>query len=206
MCSASVFAQEQKSEEANSLTTNQTFERELQGNQTHKYRIVLQANECLEVKAEQKGIDVVIRLFDSEQKQLFEKDSPNGTQGFEELLFIANKAGNYEIYITALEKEAKSGNYTLKWNLRNPTGKDYEVVGSTYHELKQYDHALELYDKALNIWRQLSDKQNESRLLARIGYLYSLVLKQYEKAVQFNERGLAIARKRFSKRNRKNLF
>ncbi len=41
------------------LPANQTIERELAGGQSHTYRIILKAKEFLQVKVEQKGVDVI---------------------------------------------------------------------------------------------------------------------------------------------------
>jgi len=98
--SFAVFGQTPNAQEAQLLRANQTIERELSGGQTHSYRISLKANEFLQVKVEQKGVDVVVRLFDSNQKQLVEVDSPNDSAGFEKLSYIIEKAGEYEIQIS----------------------------------------------------------------------------------------------------------
>ena len=63
---------------------------------------------------EQKGIDVVVALFDSENKKLAEVDSPNGDQGAEPLFLIIEKAGNYRLEIRSLEKSAPLGRYEAK--------------------------------------------------------------------------------------------
>lgn len=101
----SVFGQTPKEQEAQFLPANQTIERELAGGQSHTYRISLKSNEFLQIKAEQKDINVIVRLFDSNQKQLVEVDSSNqdGADVFEELLFITEKEGEYEIQISTSE-------------------------------------------------------------------------------------------------------
>ena len=119
-----IFGQTQKTQEAQLLSANQTIERELAGGQSHSYRITLKANEFLQVKAEQKGVDVVVRLFDSNQRQLAEADSSNPTQGFEKLLFITESEGKYEIQISALDEKAATGKYTVQWSRQNATEKN----------------------------------------------------------------------------------
>ncbi len=107
--SFSVFGQGTTTQKAQLLPANQTVERELSGGQTHKYLITLKANEFLQIMAEQKGIDIVVRLFDSNQRQLAEADSSNPTQGFEKLLFITEREGEYEIQISVFDENAATG-------------------------------------------------------------------------------------------------
>ena len=189
-----VFGQTQKIQEAQQLAANQTIERELIGDQTHKYRITLKANELLQIRTEQKGADVVVRLVDSNQKRLVEMSRSNSSDHLEELSFITEKAGDYEIQISSSEKNVKASNYTLQWSSRTATGKDLENRGDTLSSLKQYDKAGEFYEKALISWRKIGDKQNEIHELEKLGKLFSLSLKQDEKAVQYYEQALQISR------------
>src|SRR5262245_22918424 len=55
-------------------------EGQLAGGQTHDYHLNLAAGQFLHVVVDQRGIDVVVRLFAPDGKQLIEVDSPNGDQ------------------------------------------------------------------------------------------------------------------------------
>lgn len=119
----SVFGQIGKTQEAQPLPNNQTIEGELSGGQSNIYKITLKANEFLQMKVEQKGIDVVVRLFDSNKRLVAEMGNLNGTVGSKRS-FFAEKAGDYEIHISALEKNAKIGKFSFQWTIKLPTNKD----------------------------------------------------------------------------------
>jgi hypothetical protein len=53
------------------LELHKPVEHELAGGQSHSYRIVLAAEQYLRVVAEQRGIDVVLTLFDPNGKQVW---------------------------------------------------------------------------------------------------------------------------------------
>src|SRR4051812_40903093 len=83
--------------ELQKLVPNQLIERALTGAEMHRYQVDLSVNKLMTVRAEQKGIDIILRLFDQAGKKLAEIDSPNGTQGFEVLSYIPKDAGIYII-------------------------------------------------------------------------------------------------------------
>ncbi|MEJ7744017.1 MAG: hypothetical protein WKF73_16655 [Nocardioidaceae bacterium] len=63
------------------LLPNQTIERGLSGGGTHRFQVTVGAEEFLQVRAEQKGIDVVLKIAGADGKLLAAMDSPNGTAG-----------------------------------------------------------------------------------------------------------------------------
>ncbi len=184
------------------LPANQTVERELSGGQTHSYSITLKANEFLQVRAEQKGVDVIVKLFDSNKKQLIEMDSLNRTKGFEELLFITKKAGDYEIQISALDVKATTGKYTFQWSGQNATEKDRLSINAK----KLYSDGLELLKKpeseseaiaklkeAVKLYRQIGDLEGEIKCLNWLGLNFTSKDKQV--AREYFNQALSIARK-----------
>ena len=56
----SIFGQSSQTNKVRSLSPNETIEDLLSGGQAHRYQVKLVANEFLQVRAEQKGIDVVL--------------------------------------------------------------------------------------------------------------------------------------------------
>src|ERR1044071_6665749 len=63
------------------LKQGQPVERQIAGGQSHPYSISLSAGQYLKVIVEQKGIDVVVRLFGPGGQKIADMDSPNGSQG-----------------------------------------------------------------------------------------------------------------------------
>ena len=96
------------------LLPTETVERRLVGGETHRYQVSLVADEFLQIRVEQKGTDVVLKLVDANGKQLAMMDSPNGIAGFETLSWVAITAGDYEIFVSSLEAQASAGAYSLR--------------------------------------------------------------------------------------------
>src|SRR4029077_8106408 len=72
-----VLGQTPNDNQIRELLPNQTLEREMTGAETHRYKFDLKANEFSQVRVEQKGVDVTLRLLDAAGKTLATMDSPN---------------------------------------------------------------------------------------------------------------------------------
>jgi hypothetical protein len=86
------------------LVLGKPIERELKGGEAHSYKIALAAGQYLHAVVDQKGIDVVVRLFGPDGKQIAEVDSPNGTQGPEPVSLVTDAAGEYRLEVRALDQ------------------------------------------------------------------------------------------------------
>lgn len=161
--------QTQKTENPSLLASNQTVERELSAGQSHIYRVSLKTDEFLQVRAEQKGVDVVVKLFDANRKLLAQMDSPNLAEGFEILSWVADKDGDYEIEILPFEKQAKTGKYILQ---RTDSRKASEIDKQRVENERMFMEAMALHsareeteqakilpllDKVNQVWKQLKD-------------------------------------------------
>ena len=90
------------------------IERSISGGQTHSYTITAEEKNAVQVTVEQRGVDVVVAAFSPAGKKLEEHDSPNGTEGPENVVFIAIDKGDYRIDVRALQPDAPSGRYEIK--------------------------------------------------------------------------------------------
>jgi hypothetical protein len=91
------------------------IERELGPNQAHSYSITLEENTYLQVVVEQRGIDVVVQVTPPTGKSLSDFDSPNGTDGPENVSFVAITAGTYRIVVAPLNvQDQTTGKYEIK--------------------------------------------------------------------------------------------
>src|SRR5687767_5848320 len=93
----SSFAQQAAQPDVHRLVLGKPVDRELKGGETHSYDLALQAGQFLDLVVDQRGIDIVIALFDPNNDQLVEVDSPNGITGHEPLPMIVEKTGNYRL-------------------------------------------------------------------------------------------------------------
>ena len=90
------------------------IERSVGPNQTHSYTVTADEKSSVQVTVEQRGVDVVVSVFSPAGRKLGEYDSPNGTEGSENVSFVVVEQGAYRIDVTPLNAEAASGRYQIK--------------------------------------------------------------------------------------------
>ena len=95
--------QESKPSDVRELKLSTPIERELKGGEAHAYRVMLTAGRYLRVIVEQKGIDVVVRLFGPDGQKITEVDNPNGTTGPEPVSLVAQTSGDYRFEVRSPE-------------------------------------------------------------------------------------------------------
>ena len=165
MFSSFSFGQET---DARPLLPNQTVEREMTGADTHRYKFDLKANEFFQIRVEQKGVDVALKLLDADGTQLAAIDSPNGKAGPETLSFVADKAGEFVLEISGFDKEAEKGIYTInRIASRTATAQDKRRVaveksfaeGMTARDAEgQRGISIRKLEEAYLGWQELQDK------------------------------------------------
>jgi CHAT domain-containing protein/Tfp pilus assembly protein PilF len=170
--------------EIRELKQGQVIERELAGGEAHTYRITLASGQYLKAGVEQKGIDVVVRLFGSDSKRLAEVDSYPQI-GSESVLVIAGASGEYRLEVRSQNKEVATGRYEIKIEeLREATSRDRTRVAATmaYLEGEQlrdqgtadaWRKVIEKCDEALTLYRALDDRQGEGNALNLMGLAHS---------------------------------
>jgi hypothetical protein len=161
----SVFAQVNTDVDPRPLTFEKPIERELKGDKSHLYSLTLQTGQFLYAAVEQKGIDVVVTLLDSDNNKKAEIDSPNGTQGFEDIRWIVDKGGDYRIEVRSLEKDASAGKYSIQIvEQRTSTEKDRIRINAD----AIFNEALQLFDQGTGESLRAGDKiQSGERSLRR---------------------------------------
>jgi len=90
-------------------------ERTLGPGQTQEFTIKLEENAFIQLVIEQRGIDVIVKVFSPAGKSLGEYDSPNGSDGPEHVSFVAVEAGAYRVTVSPLEPaDPTSGGFQIK--------------------------------------------------------------------------------------------
>src|SRR5207249_4440557 len=87
----------------------------LAAGQSHSYTINLEQDQFLQLVVDQRGIDVVVRVFSPAGRRLSEVDTPNGTNGPEDVTVIAEAAGVYRIEVTPLDPTPPPGRYEINF-------------------------------------------------------------------------------------------
>ena len=102
--------------EAQVLEPGKPVERELKNGETHVYQIVLSVGQFLDAAVNQRGVDVVVRIFAPDDSKLAEIDSPNGDQGDEPVVVEAKASGTYRVEVSPLEEVSQQGKYEIRIN------------------------------------------------------------------------------------------
>ncbi|HEX9930041.1 MAG TPA: tetratricopeptide repeat protein [Pyrinomonadaceae bacterium] len=179
-----IFAQTSEEKTVTTLQPEKTIGRELAGGQSHKYSIEVKANEFLQIKVEQKGVDIVVKLLNPSGKLLAEMDSPNGVQGLEILKFIVADAGVYTVEISSLEAKAAKGNYTIfremprianeKDKKRLKANKLFADANLLFSKrtAEAVAQAISKFEEARLLFQEVGDKEYEAHSLGFLGFIY----------------------------------
>jgi erythromycin esterase len=104
--------------EAQKLEPHAPIERALVANETQAYSITLESGQFLDAAVDQRGVDVVVRVFGPDGKLIAEIDSPNGAKGDEPIALEAKTTGTYRIEISPLKQagDGSAGRYEIRIN------------------------------------------------------------------------------------------
>ncbi len=163
--------------------------------------------QCLRVAADQRGIDILLKIIGPHGQSLVEMDSPNSTQGPEVASVIAEQAGRYRVEISSLRKEALAGRYEMKVAaLRMATQSDRNWIAAqdSYTEGQRLrrlgtsgslTQAVRRYEEAMRIWRVEGDHVMEAHALLGVGASYRAMshprqaLDSYNQALRLQQSG-----------------
>ncbi|MCU1263980.1 MAG: hypothetical protein JWM21_298 [Acidobacteria bacterium] len=165
--SSNAAAQTSSNNTIQELSAEQTVEREMTGGATHRYQFDLRANQFFQVRVEQRGIDVALRLIDDKGDTTATMDSPNEKEGPETLSFVAERPGHFVLEVTSIDAKAEKGGYTIRREpSRIATANDrrrVEVERSFVAAIKARDSGADFdtlttkLSEALAGWEQMGD-------------------------------------------------
>lgn len=115
---AFVFAQTPQT-----IQTGFTVERELGETDKHNYEVNLTKGQMLNFVVEQRGIDVVLRIYTADGKFYDRVDSPNEREGDEPFKMVSLNGGRYRIEVSRLWEDTMrtTGKYFVKTVEIRPT-------------------------------------------------------------------------------------
>ena len=169
---------------AGELKQGQLIEREIAGGEAHTYRIALTSGQYLRARIEQKGIDVVAKLFGTDGQKVLETDD-DSANGIESVSVVAETSGDYYLEVGSQNKNVKAGSYAIKieeWREATSRDRDRFVAKKVFWEANQLRDqktaessrkAIEKYQQALPLWRAVEDSTNVATTLNEIGFVYS---------------------------------
>jgi tetratricopeptide (TPR) repeat protein len=141
------------------------IEREIAGGTKHNYQITLSGDQYAKATVEQRGIDVVVRLFDAGDKLISESDTSLTTKGYESAELFAFTAGSYRLEIEGRPRNAVAGRYEIRLaELRAGTDRERSLqearnflresallsrAGKHVEALRSAERALEIRERIL---------------------------------------------------------
>ncbi len=191
-------------QEAASLTSGQNIEKNLSGGETHNYQISLKAGQFIRLLAEQRGLDVKIKLASKDGKQLVEVDLASDLAATESACWIAEADATYLVAISASEKNAR-GRYALRLEgPRTPTDQDRSLFAGqqSFYQAEELfadnkpesrRKAAEKYSEAAERWRAAEFKAAEALALYNASDTYNR-LREFPKALDFLNQALQLQR------------
>jgi CHAT domain-containing protein/Tfp pilus assembly protein PilF len=173
----------QADQHARRLEQGNPVERELTGGQSHSYQITLAADQYVKLIVDQRGIDLVVKLFGPDGKPITEFDSERRVQGEETVQWVAEEAGVYRLDVPAKYKNAAAGRYRIQvMDMGIATESDRALhearkLNSEFSRLYQggkYDEALPLGERILEIRERTlgSDHPDVARSVHNLALLY----------------------------------
>jgi CHAT domain-containing protein len=199
-----VFASLAQQDVARLLELGKPIEREMAGGQSHFYQLGMTSGQFAQVVVEQKGIDLVVKLFAPDGKLFIEVDSPNGTQGPEPISLIVEATGNYRLEVTSLEKDAKQGAYEAKLLELRPA---IQLDRDRFAARKAFDEAVRLhtqntsdsliaalkkYEEAMSLYHATGDRSEQFETLYNMSAAYR-VKSEPQKALDYSNQALQVA-------------
>jgi CHAT domain-containing protein len=154
-------------------------ERPLQEGETHPYLVRLEAGEFVRIVAEQRGVDLVLRLLAPSGERIAEVDSPTGTRGAERVSEVAAVAGDYRVEVEG-EKGSPPGSYEIRIDKhRDATEADRKRVegervfleGEGLRQGKKFAEAIAQYERAVTLGQEAGDLQIQAAALYSIGWM-----------------------------------
>ncbi len=194
-----------QSVDSHPLNPGVSVEFALMSGETHAYQVALAAGQYLEVEVEQRGINVMVTVFDPSGRKLAEVNRSRGTQGSEMLALIGEVSGDYRIQISAAERNMPTGRAEIKVvALRMPTADEHSLEearrwSEESRNLRmngKYDEALRLVERALAVREKIlgPNHRDVADDLHALASLYDDT-NDYAKAEPLNLRALAIREK-----------
>jgi hypothetical protein len=143
--------------ETASLQPGIPVERVLARGQSHSFTINLEQDQFLQFVVDQHGIDVIVRVFSPEGKSLGEFDSPNGTEGPENVSLVSVTAGVYRIEVAPLGQMENfpPGRYEIKI---------VELRRATEQELQASNNQEVLKARGLALLTEIANSFSQIRL------------------------------------------
>ena len=187
------------------LVYGSAITREMASVDVHAYQLRLEAGQFVHVLVDQRGIDVVVKVYGPDGKQVAEVDGPSGMQGPESVYLVAEVDGSYRIEIHPVEARAAPGSYEVRIKeLRRATTQDRTRISAqtAYAEgdrarlrgtRASREEAIKKFEEARRLYVATGDRIGEAAVLHVIGSIYfslgerQIALEYYHQALPLRQ-------------------
>src|SRR5262249_31760809 len=104
----------QENQTVRRLEPGKPIERELAGGQSHDYQLTLADGQYGNLVVDQRGIDLVVKLFGPDGKAIMEYDSESRARGQESVSLVAESGGSYRLSVQPKMNRAGAGRYEIR--------------------------------------------------------------------------------------------
>ncbi len=195
-------------EDARELLPNAPIERELQGSETHVYKIALAAGDYLRLFISPVNTNVRSQLFAPGSSSGIDAymTPTGGSQRF--ISLIAEISGDYRLEIRPKENDAKPARYQVKIEELRPAseqdrirvaaeraeGQGRVLINNAHSDPAEIRRqGIAKYEEALVLWRKHSDRKGELRMLGHLGHQYRYI-GEIQTALDYTKQAIEIAR------------
>lgn len=186
------------------LETGKPVESQIAGGESHSYSVSLAAGNYALVVVDQRGINLVVSIFDHDGKNLLDMDlNPGGNS--EEASLLAERATSYRVEVRSPDKNVHPGSYGIKIReMRTATEQDRSRLEAEklmaagiqlMHQQTKVSQqgAVNKFQQSLTFWRTAKQPAHEARALYLLAYNY-ILLGENQKALDACDQGLPLAR------------
>jgi CHAT domain-containing protein/Tfp pilus assembly protein PilF len=189
-------------DQVRTLEPDSPIERELAAGQSHVYRLSLAAGQYVRLEVDQRGIDLSVKLFGPDGRQLIEFDSEIRKQGPEVPAWVAEEAGSYRLETAAKYKNAAPGRYQIRLLERREATESDRALSAASQLLTEfgrlfragkYDEARPLIEQAVAIREKVLGPEHPevAAAVANLSNLYR-VKGDFAQAESTQRRAMAI--------------
>ncbi len=194
------------SQDAVPLLLNTPVSRDFKNGAKHVFSVSGRENEFIEIVCERRGVDIGIAAYSPDGAKISVSNAPAGFAGFDRLVFIAEKSGEYRIELESRRPGNISGSYTIILNsVRTATetdlkrakamkllGEAREILSGAENRLEKAAEALEKLEKARALFEKTGDLQGQANALFHIALINGYEFGNKTKSIELYEKALEI--------------
>jgi CHAT domain-containing protein len=168
-------------------------ERELAGGMVDAYEIDLTAGQYLYATFDQRGIDIVVRVFGPGLIPLFEVDRPYDAVGAEQVYLVAETSGRYRLEVTGFMRDTR-GRYLARVEALRPSRTTDRLRAAAARNLCEargwqgrppaFSEAVAKLEKARRLFAELGAKDGQAEAYYLLGRRHLLLRRDDRKALE----------------------